>query len=613
MSEKVASRRFTIFLAVLVLFLAAPLGPPAFSNHGNIRLYAVLDSPELLAGFHGSSSPGAAPNFLFQVFDAASGQLVESSLDTAAPSVGTVGFHLDDGRYKIRATADGFEESWYTASSGRAGKAFSELLEYQERQSFETADVIVVDSVNPENSSWDAEGWSVLHSTVSSISGAVATDAGAQPESLLAAIRVELYAAAAAPGSAWIRETSTDDNGYYTFTDLPAGSYTVRFLDGTTERWWPETSQRAEAEAITLNGKNHFNLAYAIFRPDPNEIDRSRVLTLTGEPALGATLTATPDRVDESSLGEGEDCLQRYAWFLDDHPVAGAFGPEFVVPLDAGGKLVHARLDIAGIGCTYTALLSNSVGPVDPGLTLAGTDVIAAPVDDTGQTPAMLTFGEVTVAGSTTVTRLVAEDAPPAGSFSSLLDPPLYYDIETDAVFNADLGVQLCIRFDTTGMTEEQSSGQRLYHYVNGGWEDITTSSSPGQVCGLTHSFSPFAVGYPHWPFRGFLEPVNADVPNAMPAGAAVPIKFSVGGDRGLDILPAGSPSSVQVVCADGSVPDDVEQTVAAGSSSLSYAVGTETYTYVWKTQKAWTGTCRQFTLRLMDGTAHTAIFDFRK
>ena len=609
MSEKVASRRFTIFLAVLVLFLAAPLGPPAFSNHAAVAVGAVLDSTELLGSLDSQTDPRA--EITYEVFFADGDGLAALASATSSHNFGTVGFHLEPGNYKIRAISPGFLESWYTSSAGSSQFSISELLTYQERRTFATADVIVVDASTPGNSSWTHDGWTVLHRNLSSISGAVASEASGQAGTLLPGVAVELHDEAAVPGAPLADAALTDENGYYSFEDVAPGSYTVKFVSGGDERWWPETTHRAEAEVITLDGATNFNLAYAVFPAVPVTVDPGLVLGLSGEPALGATLTADPGGVPHDAFGE--DCLQRYAWFLDDHPVAGAFGPEFVVPLDAGGKLVHARLDIAGIGCTYTALLSNSVGPVDPGLTLAGTDVIAAPVDDTGQTPAMLTFGEVTVAGSTTVTRLVTEDAPPAGSFSSLLDPPLYYDIETDAVFNADLGVQLCIRFDTTGMTEEQSSGQRLYHYVNGGWEDITTSSSPGQVCGLTHSFSPFAVGYPHWPFRGFLEPVNADVPNAMPAGAAVPIKFSVGGDRGLDILPAGSPSSVQVVCADGSVPDDVEQTVAAGSSSLSYAAGTETYTYVWKTQKAWTGTCRQFTLRLMDGTAHTAIFDFRK
>ena len=46
----------------------------------------------------------------------------------------------------------------------------------------------------------------------------------------------------------------------------------------------------------------------------------------------------------------------------------------------------------------------------------------------------------------------------------------------------------------------------------------------------------------------GFFAPVdNAPAVNTMKAGAAVPMKFSLGGDKGLDILAANAPSSRQV------------------------------------------------------------------
>jgi len=56
---------------------------------------------------------------------------------------------------------------------------------------------------------------------------------------------------------------------------------------------------------------------------------------------------------------------------------------------------------------------------------------------------------------------------------------------------------------------------------------------------------------------------------------------------------------------------DVVEETVTAGSSSLSYDATTDQYTYVWKTNKAWARSCRQLILRLSDGTDHIASFSF--
>ena len=100
---------------------------------------------------------------------------------------------------------------------------------------------------------------------------------------------------------------------------------------------------------------------------------------------------------------------------------------------------------------------------------------------------------------------------------------------------------------------------------------------------------------------------------NLARAGSAIPIKFSLGGNRGLDVFRAGSPSSHQVPCPTGGVTGPFEPTVTAGGSGLSYDAGADRYTYVWKTQKAWGGTCRELVIDLADGTSHGARFSFRK
>lgn len=113
--------------------------------------------------------------------------------------------------------------------------------------------------------------------------------------------------------------------------------------------------------------------------------------------------------------------------------------------------------------------------------------------------------------------------------------------------------------------------------------------------------------------FGGFLAPVDAaPALNVMAAGRAVPMQFSLGGDFGLDVLAAGSPTSVPVTCDTGAVVSEVETTTTAGSSSLSYDAAKGTYTYVWKTDKAWADSCRMFQLTLDDGTVHTALFKYR-
>jgi hypothetical protein len=121
------------------------------------------------------------------------------------------------------------------------------------------------------------------------------------------------------------------------------------------------------------------------------------------------------------------------------------------------------------------------------------------------------------------------------------------------------------------------------------------------------------SVTYQVWPFSGFLSPVNnPPTLNLAKAGSAIPVKFSLGGNRGLNFFATGSPASRTVGCTSGVPLDDVEQTVTAGSSSLQFDSTSNQYTYVWKTSSAWSATCRELTLTFTNGDVRKAEFKFK-
>ncbi len=121
------------------------------------------------------------------------------------------------------------------------------------------------------------------------------------------------------------------------------------------------------------------------------------------------------------------------------------------------------------------------------------------------------------------------------------------------------------------------------------------------------------SVTYTVWQFTGFFNPVNnPPVVNVATAGSAVPVKFSLGGNRGLTFFVSGYPASQKVTCDTDAPLDAIEQTVTAGSSSLQYDAGSNQYTYVWKTDKSWAGTCRDLTLLLPSGSFRKAQFKFK-
>ena len=113
--------------------------------------------------------------------------------------------------------------------------------------------------------------------------------------------------------------------------------------------------------------------------------------------------------------------------------------------------------------------------------------------------------------------------------------------------------------------------------------------------------------------FTGFFAPVN-NLPalNVVNAGRAIPVKFSLNGNKGLDIFAPGFPASGVIACDNNAPPEEVEETVTAGSSSLSYDPVSDRYTYVWKTENSWAGTCRQLVIQLKDGCTYRANFKFR-
>jgi hypothetical protein len=203
---------------------------------------------------------------------------------------------------------------------------------------------------------------------------------------------------------------------------------------------------------------------------------------------------------------------------------------------------------------------------------------------------------------------------PPPPSGFKLGNPPVYYDITTTAIFTGN--VRVCLSW-TEGQIANESRVS-MFHYENGHWLDITdpTSRDPvnNTVCGVATSLSPFALMEVKYAFTGFFQPVdNMPTVNAVKAGAAVPVKFSLGGDWGLNIFAAGYPRVQLVQCLTGAFIDSIEETVTAGGSSLSFDAASGRYTYIWKTDSAWPNSCRELQVQLNDGEVYRARFTIGK
>src|SRR5262249_47865269 len=128
----------------------------------------------------------------------------------------------------------------------------------------------------------------------------------------------------------------------------------------------------------------------------------------------------------------------------------------------------------------------------------------------------------------------------------------------------------------------------------------VTATDLSGNTSRLTVSYT---VGYR---FSGFFPPVdNPPILNVAKAGSSIPVIFSLGGNQGLGILAAGSPSVTVIGCDNAAPTDSVPDNPAgtAGLSGLSFDAKSGQYTYVWKTDKTWAGTGRRLKVPLGAGT----------
>ena len=277
--------------------------------------------------------------------------------------------------------------------------------------------------------------------------------------------------------------------------------------------------------------------------------------------------------------------------------------PPLVTCASADG-LWHAA-DVS-LGCTASDAVSELVNAADASFTLSttvppGTETASAA---TGSKNVADRAGNVTTAGPIGGNK-VDKKAP---SISLLAPASTSYQLGqvVDASYtcaDGGSGLAACAGPVANGANIDTASvGTKTF--------TVNAADTVGNAGSASVAYTVIAVVYD---FSGFFQPVdNLPTLNAVKAGSAIPVTFALGGNQGLSIFAAGYPTSQPIACDGGALVDDVEQTVTAGSSSLSYDATTGQYTYVWKTDKAWAATCRQLNVRLADGTDHRANFKFK-
>lgn len=114
----------------------------------------------------------------------------------------------------------------------------------------------------------------------------------------------------------------------------------------------------------------------------------------------------------------------------------------------------------------------------------------------------------------------------------------------------------------------------------------------------------------PEFTFQGFKKLDLAPKLNKDQAGSTIPVKFSLGGNYGTDVLAVGSPTSRKVSCTT-LAPKTDELAALSADKNLLKVNGNEYYRYDWKTLKGWDDTCREFKLKFTTGETTSVYFKF--
>jgi probable HAF family extracellular repeat protein len=256
-------------------------------------------------------------------------------------------------------------------------------------------------------------------------------------------------------------------------------------------------------------------------------------------------------------------------------------------------------------GALHAYLLTpGAVTAVTEGLT--GTVALGPQID--------LTFSSVASGGSVTATMILPGTLSAPPNFSIVGGTS--YDITTDASFNGQ--VQVCIGYDQAKITVNEQL-LRLYHYSGGTWTNITllpVDTVNNRVCGLTSSFSVFAVAESTTVFHGFFSPVdNPPVVNNAKAGQSIPVIWRLTKANGLPISdPASFKNLTSSLISCGNIsgnPVSPVEEYSAGSSGLRYS-GDGYWQFNWKSPKTYAGQCSKMVLTLGDGSTHEAEFKFK-
>jgi hypothetical protein len=323
--------------------------------------------------------------------------------------------------------------------------------------------------------------------------------------------------------------------------------------------------------------------------------------------------------------------------FTSGPPATVAYGGSFPVTanLSSGGSPLAGKLVRIGIGASLLPAITDTSGQASVTLLAALTpgsypvtasfagdgayapSGAAATVSLTAQPTTLIlsgTLGTQALGGTLSVVATLNAGTPPA----ALAQRAVFVIFTSTGPANPGVTSVFAGRTDPLGRVVVPASTlgslavgtYSIDAYFNGAPAPVNLAASDVDYA-PAHGQATLSL---RWKFSGFLVPVrNPPTLNVATAGSAIPVRFALGGNRGLNIFAPGSPVVTTIACPTGVATNTVPALIQIPVNFLVYVgAPVNQYLYAWKTSKSWAGTCRQFDLQLADGSDQVAIFKFK-
>ena len=155
--------------------------------------------------------------------------------------------------------------------------------------------------------------------------------------------------------------------------------------------------------------------------------------------------------------------------------------------------------------------------------------------------------------------------------------------------------------------------GTNHLQVTTGGYHNCLLQRGAMIACwGATEYSAPSGPGK-KYAFAGFDPPLAGTVEwSVVDAGRAIPVAFHLDGEAGSNVVAPGYPQVAPVSCAAPEQKTVGWPIMKPGDLDIKYDASSAVYSFEWRTERSWEGSCLQIVIQLADGTFHRSNIRFR-